>query len=294
MNLFSISAVAVFVAQSASAFAPMSNQAAFGVAARGNVLKMAEDPLPFFAQNNEEPAAPAAPVAPVATPVAPVAALKDEVLDNMSLEEEVEMIVEEEIKLTEKVAKLRSKTGAEYAPWMDGKVQDEKIRQIAKEKASARRSRAKQEKEMSGNLFTDSQAQELSGTGLNYKVIDGQVELEWATKSETNTKGFVVKRRAAKTNDFSILASYKEWGPLASQGTDGGVYRYLDQSATPGGWVYRISECDNSGSEADLCQCLVDVQTEAEQKQALIAGIGFGVFAIGAVAAGLLLDPYAG
>merc|ERR1712127_349511 len=192
-------------------------------------------------------------------------ATEEKDLDSMTLDEEVELYVEEE-----------------------------RIRVIAREKAEARRKRAEQEKEMSGNLFTDSQAQELSGTGLNYNVIDGQVELEWATKSETNTKGFVVKRRAAKTNDFTVLASYTEWGPLASQGVDGGIYRYLDESVTPGGWVYRISECDDTGSEADLCQCLVEVQTEQEQKAALIAGVGFGVFAIGAVVAGLVLDPYAG
>lgn len=280
MKVFSISAVAVLLAQSASAFAPLSNQASFGVAARGNVLKMAEDPVPFFAQSSEEPA--------------PVEAAEKKDLDSLTLDEEVELYVEEEIQLTDKIAKLRNRNGAQYAPWINDDIQDERIRVIAKEKAEARRKRAEQEKEMSGNLFTDSQAQELSGTGLNYNVIDGQVELEWATKSETNTKGFVVKRRAAKTNDFTVLASYTEWGPLASQGVDGGIYRYLDESVTPGGWVYRISECDDTGSEADLCQCLVEVQTEQEQKAALIAGVGFGVFAIGAVVAGLVLDPYAG
>jgi hypothetical protein len=280
MKVFSISAVAVLLAQSASAFAPLSNQASFGVAARGNVLKMAEDPVPFFAQSSEEPA--------------PVEAAEKKDLDSLTLDEEVELYVEEEIQLTDKIAKLRNRNGAQYAPWINDDIQDERIRVIAKEKAEARRKRAEQEKEMSGNLFTDSQAQELSGTGLNYNVIDGQVELEWATKAETNTKGFVVKRRAAKTNDFTVLASYTEWGPLASQGVDGGIYRYLDESVTPGGWVYRISECDDTGSEADLCQCLVEVQTEQEQKAALIAGVGFGVFAIGAVVAGLVLDPYAG
>ena len=79
-------------------------------------------------------------------------------------------------------------------------------------------------------MYLDSQAQELSGTGLSYKIIDGQVELEWATKSETDTKGFIVKRRAAKTNDYSVIASYKDWGPLASKGVDGGIYRFLDVS----------------------------------------------------------------
>mmetsp|Transcript_14841 Transcript_14841/g.32905 ORF Transcript_14841/g.32905 Transcript_14841/m.32905 type:complete len:174 (-) Transcript_14841:380-901(-) len=129
-----------------------------------------------------------------------------------------------------------------------------KIRYNVEQRAIARRKRSEEEKSVSGNLYLDSQAQELSGTGLNYKMIGDEVELEFATKSEKNTAGFIVRRRAAKTNDFVTLRSYEDWGPLASQGDDGGIYRYLDSSATPGGWVYRISEVDNSGNESDLCQ----------------------------------------
>jgi len=235
--------------------------------------------VPFFAQDSEEPAAPVA----------------EDDFDNMTLEEEVETLVKEEVAKTAKISNLRNEKGVDYAPWMNISADDEKkIRQLMKEKAEARRKRQEQEKDVSGNLFFDSQAQELSGTGLNYKFIDGAVELEWATKSETNTKGFLVKRRAAKTNDYTVIASYKDWGPLASKGGEGGVYRYLDDEVTPGGWVYRITECDNNGNEADLCQCLIELQTEDEQRAGLIAGIGFGVFAVGAVVAGLVLDPYAG
>lgn len=66
------------------------------------------------------------------------------------------------------------------------------------------------------------------------------------------------------------------------------------ETATPGGWVYRITEEDNSGNSADICQCLVEVQTEDEQKAALIAGVGFAVFAVVAVVAGIALDPMQG
>jgi hypothetical protein len=65
-------------------------------------------------------------------------------------------------------------------------------------------------------------------------------------------------------------------------------------TVTPGGWVYRITEEDNSGNSADICQCLVEVQTEEEQKAALIAGVGFAVFAVVAVVAGIAADPYGG
>ena len=65
----------------------------------------------------------------------------------------------------------------------------------------------------------------------------------------------------------------------------------MQTTVTPGGWVYRITEEDNSGSSADICQCLVEVQTEDEQKAALIAGVGIAVFAVVAVVAGIALDP---
>jgi len=215
-------------------------------------------------------------------------------VDEMSVEEETEELVKEEMAKNAKVSNLRNSNGVDYAPWMNISADDEeKIRAVMKEKAVARRKREEQERSVSGNLYLDSQAQELSGTGLITKVIDGEVELEWATKSESNTKGFIVKRRPAKTEEFSVLATFEDWGPLMSKGLDGGIYRYLDTTSTPGGWVYRISECDNSGNEADLCQCLIEVQTEEEQRAALIAGVGISVLAVGAVVAGLLLDPYA-
>jgi hypothetical protein len=220
------------------------------------------------------------------------AEVTDEQLDELSAEEEVELLVKEEIKKTKKASKFRTTNGVEFAPWMKVSAEDEaKMRQIASEKTAARRKRQAQEKDVRGNLLRDSQAQELSGTGLNYKVIDGQIELEWATKSETNTKGFIVKRRRAKTEDFETIASFEEWGPLASKGADGGIYRYLDTVVTPGGWVYRITEMDNNGNESDICQCLVELQTDEEQRGAVVALAGFAAVAVLATVAGLAFDP---
>jgi len=252
-------------------------------------MNMAEDPVPFFA---------AKPADKAPTPKEPEAAAptSDGVVDfdSMTMDEEVEIMYQREVAKTQKVSKLRTASGVDYAPWMDISEEDQRqMRQLAKEKAAARRKRMEQEKSVSGNLYYDSQAQELSGTGLVTKIIDGEVELEWATKSETNTKGFIVKRRPAKTENFEVIASYEQWGPLVSKGLDGGVYRYLDTTSEPGGWVYRISECDNNGIESDLCQCLVEVQTEDEQRAALIAGVGIAVLGVAAVVAGLVLDPYA-
>lgn len=215
--------------------------------------------------------------------------------DAMSIEEEVELLVEKELSKAKTMSNLRNAKGVEYAPWM-GISEDEEtsIRNLMREKTEARRKRQLEAQDVSGNLFRDSQAQELSGTGLSYKIINGEVELSWATKSESDTKGFIVKRRAAKTNDYSVIASYSDYGPLVSKGKGGGVYRFLDSSASPGGWVYRISEADSFGNEADVCQCLVEVETEDEQRGAVIAGVGFGVVAIAAFVAGVAFDPMNG
>jgi len=245
--------------------------------------------VPFFAQEETKTEEP--------TPEEPAAELDidEEQLAELTMEEEVELLVQKELNKTKRMSNLRNEKGVEFAPWMGISEADENsIRALMREKTEARRKRQEQERDVSGNLFRDSQAQELSGTGLTYKIIDGEVELEWATKSESDTKGFIVKRRVAKTNDYTVIASYKDWGPLASKGKEGGVYRFLDTTAGPGGWVYRISEEDKFGNEADICQCLVEVQTEDEQKAALIAGVGFALFAVVAVVAGIAVDPMNG
>lgn len=211
----------------------------------------------------------------------------------MSLEEEVELMVQEEKTKTLRMSKMSGKNGVEYAPWMNMTPEDEaRIRSIAREKTEARRKRQMQQQTVSGSLAKDSTNQELSGTGLRSKVIGGDsVELEWATGSEKNTKGFIVKRRATKTPDFVTIASYETHGPLATKGVDGGVYRYLDEGVGVGGWVYRITEKESSGQENDLSQCLVEIETAAEQKGQVLALAGFGIIALAALAAGTLLDP---
>lgn len=275
-----------FLSASCTSFAPITTtRRTFGVTSRGGKVVVNEGNVPFFADENQEDTK-----ASVMNPPKETSETKE-----MTLEEEVDMIVKQEMEKSTRMSNLRNENGVDYAPWMGIDEEEEaKIRQQVKERTAARRLRQEQEKSVSGNLYLDSQAQEISGTGLNAKVINGNVELEWATKTENDTKGFVVRRRPGKTEDFTIIASYKDFGPLVSKGSDGGVYRFLDESTTPGGWVYRITECDQNDIENDLCQCLIDVQTEAEQRAGLFAGIAFGVFAAGAVAAGVLLDPMNG
>ena len=272
-----------------SAFAPPSSSSSSSSSSSRCIIRSSSSPsclgmnnLPFFAQEEKK--------SPPPTPD-----VEGGDVDSMTMEEEIELLVQKELSKTKRMSKLRTEAGVEYAPWMGISESDEnKIRSLMREKTEARRKRQDQERDVTGSLYRDSQAQELSGTGLSYKLVDGEVELQWATRTEKNTRGFVVKRRAAKTNDYSIIASHRDYGPLASKGKDGGVYRYLDSTAKPGGWVYRISEEDNFGNEADVCQCLVEVETEGEQKAAIIAGVGFGVFALAAFVAGVAMDPMNG
>ena len=213
--------------------------------------------------------------------------------EEMTLEEEIEKLVEEEKAKSMKMSRMRDAKGVEYAPWMKISPEDEaKMRSIMREKAEARRKRQLQEQTVKGSLLKDSTNQELSGTGLRSKIVDGNsVELTWATDREKNTKGFLIKRRPAKTEDFDTIASYESYGPLASKGTEGGVYRFLDENVGIGSWVYRVTECESSGNENDLSQCLVDIQTAEEQQQQTIALAGLGVIAAAVIAAGFLLDP---
>jgi hypothetical protein len=241
---------------------------------------MTEKKVPFFASDQESK--PAAPEAPVAA--------------DKSLDDEVDELTKEEIAKMKRTSNLRNANGVDYAPWMQISADDEvKIKQMMKSKTVARLARQEQERTISGALLVDSQAQELSGGGLRSKVIDSNsIELEWATNAETNTKGFLVKRRQARTEEFEVIASYEDWGPLATKGPEGGAYRFLDDTVAPGGWVYRVTECENNGNENDICQALVEVQTQEEQQGAVFAAVGFVALGIAAVAAGIILDPVGG
>ncbi|KAL3903216.1 MAG: hypothetical protein SGILL_010529 [Bacillariaceae sp.] len=275
MKFLSVSTI-LLLASGASAFAPGKPLAMPRVAADASASLLNNSPFFASEEKAEEPA--------VAGDV-----------DNMSLDEEVEELTREEVRKMKRASNLRNSNGVEYAPWMNiTPEEEEKIKSVMKQKAEARRKRQEQEQSVSGALLMDSQAQELSGGGLRAKVIDGEVELTWATNSERSTKGFMIKRRPARTEDFTTIASFEDWGPLASKGPDGGAYSFLDTGVSPGGWVYRVTECETNGSENDICQALVEIQTQEEQRGAVIAAVGIVTLGVVAVVAGMILDPVGG
>lgn len=60
---------------------------------------------------------------------------------------------------------------------------------------------------------------ELSGAGLYAKrVSDDEVELTWKTGNEKGNVGFIVSRRAAKTEGWEEIASFTDFPPLNSKG----------------------------------------------------------------------------
>lgn len=77
----------------------------------------------------------------------------EETLSKMTLEEEIEVQTQAEMKKNKIVTNLRNANGVDYAPWMQISAEDEaKIKQLMKEKAEARRKRDKEAQEVSTNL----------------------------------------------------------------------------------------------------------------------------------------------
>ena len=105
-----------------------------------------------------------------------------------------------------------------------------------------------------------------SSEGMKWRMNGGQVELAWITGGEDNNKGYIVEKRPSYGGDFQEVASYNEVSQLVSKGISGGRYQYSDPSTAGGSWIYRVKDCDAVGSQNVLCQCFVEVQTDAESK----------------------------
>ena len=185
---------------------------------------------------------------------------------------------------------MTSVTGVEFAPWM--KVDAEAIAQAKKER-EMRKARSAANARQSDSMLIDPQAAELgAGGGLKSKVLsEEEVELRWDTQDETGNAGFIVQRRRGGGSNFEDIASYESFSPLRSKGPSGGTYVYLDDSADVGTWVYRILDCDTSGTRSAVCQKLVEVDSQAEQTQTLIVGGLIATLALVCIGAGIFIDP---
>jgi len=200
----------------------------------------------------------------------------------------------EEAEMSAEAAKIvkgmTSASGVEFAPWM--KVDAEAIAKAKKER-EARKARQAASALKSDSMLIDPQAAELgAGGGLKSKVLsDEEVELRWDTTDEAGNAGFIVQRRRGGKENFEDLESYEIFSPLRSKGPDGGSYVYLDDTAAVGTWVYRILDCDTSGTRSAVCQKLVEIEDKDEQQFTVVVGVAALALALVAVIAGVLTDP---
>jgi len=189
------------------------------------------------------------------------------------------------------VNNMRSSTGVEFAPWM--KVDAEAIAKAKKERAARKARQAAEAAGKSDSMLVDPQAAELgAGGGLKSKVLsEEEIELRWSTQDEVGNAGFIVQRRKGGQPNFEDLVSYENFSPLRTKGVDGGDYVYLDDTAAPGTWVYRILDCDTGGTRSAVCQKLVEVDSDSEQAQTVVVGVFIAGLALALVVAGVLSDP---
>lgn len=178
------------------------------------------------------------------------------------------------------VKSLLKPDGTPYAPWM-ANVSPEYDSTVIKKRTDA-----------TGRLAADPQYAELSGTGLSWKMLGDELELRWATGAEDNNKGFVVYRRAGKSDKWEKISDFRDKpAELASKGPDGAVYSFLVPDAQAGSWVYRVSDCDQNNNVSDLAQVLVEIESEEDTRVQKIALIALLIILGLAVFVGLSLDP---
>eukprot|EP00752_Nemacystus_decipiens_P003969 g3635.t1 len=197
-------------------------------------------------------------------------------------------------KKTKPPAWMFNEDGVAYAPWMVDAFDPENLAKVAASIEARKEKEANAVPEALGALARDPQQMELSGVGLSAKrVSDEMVELTWKTGNEAGNVGFIVSRRAAKTDTWEEIASYKDFPPLNSKGEGGGVYTYADENVELGTWVYRISDISKSGVKSDLCQTLIELQSGADELQTKLGVAFLAVALLAAGAAGTFIDPFA-
>lgn len=172
--------------------------------------------------------------------------------------------------------------GTAYAPWMRNMAEVES--KVIKKRTDA-----------VGRLAADPQSGELSGVGVSWKMLGDELELSWATGSEEGNVGFVVYRRAGKSEEWEKVADYRDArAELASVGPGGGKYSFLVRDTKPGTWVYRVSDVDQNQNVSDLSQVLVEIESAEDSKiQKIALAALLGILAL-ALFAGTLLDPLSG
>jgi len=183
-------------------------------------------------------------------------------------------------------SRMVSGSGVEWAPWM--KIDAEAVASAKKERAARQAAAAAaKENQRTEILELDAQGAEVGAlAGLKTKILsEEEVELRWDTTklSEGNNLGYIVQRRRGRTDDWETLASHEGNDMLKSKGAGGGLYYYLDDTATIATWIYRIVD-ENEKGRAVICQKMVEIESKDEVLgQYIITAIVAALFIIAVV-----------
>lgn len=179
---------------------------------------------------------------------------------------------------------MYNEKGVAYAPWVTRQIDEEAILEdlFRKEKGEGQKKVA--------SILDRGEIE--ASEGMKWRLTDGLVDMVWSTAGEPDNFGFIVQKRPSYGGDFQEIASYKEVTQLVSKGPAGGRYRYTDPSTASGSWIYRVMDCDRTGSDSSvLCQCFVEVQSDSESKFQGAAAIGIVVLMSVLAVLGYSLDP---
>jgi hypothetical protein len=85
-------------------------------------------------------------------------------------------------------------------------------------------------------------------------VVDGKVNLNWTTATETNNRGFEIQRKSAGSDYVSI-------GFVQGSGTitTPNHYTFIDQSNIKGLYTYRLKQVDLDGKFTYSSEVIVDI-----------------------------------
>ncbi len=96
---------------------------------------------------------------------------------------------------------------------------------------------------------------------FNVVAVDGKVDLNWSTKTESNNFGFEIHRKSEKSE-------YSKIGFVPGNGTTTipQDYSYTDDSVTSGNYYYRLKQIDHDGSFEYSGEQMVTLSTPSEFK----------------------------
>jgi hypothetical protein len=96
-------------------------------------------------------------------------------------------------------------------------------------------------------------------TSFGASVVDGFVQLKWATATEINNHGFEVQRKSGES-DFSTIGFVQGKGTT----TESQSYSYVDSRVEEGIYSYRLKQVDHDGSFAYSDVVEIDITAPIE------------------------------